>query len=153
MSTRSLVLTYLTLALLLSGCTNPASDQKALTQEQVEDAAWGALEPNTSSHDRANWQTETLELVEGQHVADRFEGESAPGCMGPKPPPNQPVSPSATYWHVVMRPVPVTPQPWGGTPAPTAPPLIPEPFTREAQFLLDADQGTVVARKLMCVIY
>jgi hypothetical protein len=114
MSTRSLVFVCLTLALLLSGCTNPAVDQKALTQEQVVDTAWQALEPNTSSHDQANWQTHTVELVEGQQVADRFEGESAPGCMGPKPPPNQQVSPSATYWHVVMRPVPVTPQPRGG---------------------------------------
>jgi hypothetical protein len=111
------------------------------------------LEPNTASHDQANWQVETVELVKGEQVADQFEGQPAPGCLGAQPPANQPINPTDRYWYVVLRPAPVTPRPWVGTPSPTAPPLIPEPFTREAQFLLDAGQGGVVARRLLCVIY
>ena len=120
-----------------------------LTEQEALDAAWNALEPNTASHDQSNWHA-TAELVDGQGVAGRFESEPAPGCLGPTPSPNKQFS-SGKYWYVILEPVPVTPRP--GTPSPTAPPLIPEPFTRQAQFLLDATEGTVVARKLSCVIY
>ena len=153
MSTRRLVLACLTLALFVSGCISLSSDEKFLTEQQALDAAWQALEPYTSSHDQANWQTVAVRLVEGQEVASQFEGQPAPGCIGPTPPSNKQISTSSTYWYVVLRPAPATPLPKPGTPSPTAPPLIPEPFVSQALFLLDTTEGTVVARKLSCVIY
>jgi len=148
-----LVLTCVAITLFISGCISPSSDEKYLTKQQALDAAWKALEPNTTSHDQANWQATTVELVDSQEVAGQFEGEAAPGCLGPTPPPNRQISTSGRYWYVVLQPTSATPVPHPGTPSPTAPPVIPEPFTRQAQFLLDATEGTVVARKLSCVIY
>jgi hypothetical protein len=52
-----------------------------------------------------------------------------------------------------MQPLPATAQP---VPtefySPTAPPFVPEAFTKEARFLIDMG-GDVVARKIGCVIY
>lgn len=125
-----------------------------LKEEQVLDAAWDALEPNTSSHDRGNWDVVEVGQVTGKQVAERFEGEPAPGCWsGPEPPGNDEIQAGKTYWYVQMRPKPVTPVPQEGTPSPTAPPLIPEPFLRDAHFLIDPQGGEIVARKLICVIY
>ena len=145
-----LVLACVAITLFISGCAS--SDENYLTEQQALDAAWKALEPNTSSHNQANWQAVTIRLVDGHEVAGQFEGEPAPGCVGTTPPPNKQIS-AGKHWHVVMQPTPATPRPFPDTPSPTAPPLIPEPFTREARFLLDARDGTVVARKLLCVIY
>ncbi len=118
---------------------------------RAQDAAWNALEPNTSSHDRANWLVVTVEQTTGRAVAERFSGRVAPGCPGPEPPANQAIDPGAAYWYVVFQPKPATPS---GTPlSPTAPPFVPEPSVREAQFLVAADGGTVVARHVACVIY
>jgi hypothetical protein len=93
-----------------------------------------------------------VEHVQGRDVADQFAGEPAPGCWkGPAPVPNGEIQPAASYWNVEMSPLPATPLA-GPTLSPTAPPTIPEPFLRRALFLLDAD-GSVVARKLYCVVY
>jgi len=133
-------------------CASPSGGQR-LTDRQALEAAWAALEPNTSSHDQANWQATALKLVEGQAVAGQFEGGSTYGCPGPTPAPNQPIGAACRYWYVVLQPVPVTPRPALGTPAPTAPPLVPEPFARKAELLVEATDGSVVARKLWCVVY
>ena len=87
-------------------------------------------------------------------MSDEFEGEPAPGCPLPGEglPANEFIRADTTYWYVMLRPRAATPQAQGGEPSPTAPPLIPEPFVREARFLLDAG-GAVAARTLSCVIY
>ena len=129
-------------------------DTSELSQLQVLDIVWQALEPNTASHDRSNWQVIEAETVSGGSLAGRFEGEPAPGCWsGPEPPENEDVISSKNYWYILMAPSPATPEPFDGTPSPTAPPQIPEPFLREAHFLVDPKSGEVIARKLLCVIY
>lgn len=129
-------------------------EKSALNQSQVIDIVWQALEPNTSSHTRSNWQMEKAQLVPGENVAERFEGIPSLGCWsGPEPVENKDVILTKDYWYILMVPKPATPEPFYGTPSPTAPPLIPEPFLREAHFLVDPDTGDVVARKLICVIY
>ena len=65
--------------------------------------------------------------------------------------PNGEIKPEGDYWFVGMSPKSATPLP-RPTLSPTAPPFIPEPFLRQALFLIDMD-GNVVARKLFCVIY
>jgi hypothetical protein len=123
-------------------------------RSQVVEIVWEALEPNTSSRERSNWQVVEVRSVSGESVAERFEGDPAPGCWsGPEPPENKAVRASKTYWYVLMVPTPATPEPYPGTPSPTAPPQIPEPFLREAHFLVDPRTNEIVARKLHCVIY
>jgi hypothetical protein len=139
-------------ALAVAAC-GPAGGS-GLTEQQALDAAWTALDPNTSSHDRAVWEVISVEQVNGRDVADEFEGRPAPGCPGPEPPANGQIDSGATYWHVVMQPLPATSLP---VPtefySPTAPPYVPEAFTKQAQFLIDASTGDIVARRLGCVIY
>ncbi len=131
-----------------------AGDIPDTSQSQVIDIVWEALEPNTSSHERSNWQAVEVGSVTGESVAELFEGEPAPGCWsGPKPVENKEIRASKSYWYVLMIPNPATPEPFDGTPSPTAPPRIPEPFLREAHFLVDPKTGEILARKLMCVIY
>jgi hypothetical protein len=128
--------------------------QSVFGKSQVIDIVWDALEPNTSSHNRLNWQVVQAELVTGGSVVEHFEGEPAPGCWsGPKPPENQEIDPINEYWYVLMAPLPATPDPFYGTSSPTAPPLIPEPFLKQAHFLIDPNTGDILARKLICVVY
>ena len=125
-----------------------------INQLQAIDNVWVALEPNTSSHNRSNWQVEEAQLVPGESVSEHFEGEPAPDCwFGPEPVKNKIVSSTKTYWFVLMTPNPVTPVPSYSTPSPTAPPQIPEPFLKYAYFLVDSESGEIMARKLICVIY
>lgn len=117
--------------------------------------AWADLEPRTSSGDLANWQLIEVEQLRGADAAGQFEGEIAPGCWrGPTPQPNQTIHAAQSYWLVHMRPKPATAEPWphDGTPPATAPPMIPEPFLREAFYLMNED-GHIIARKFVCVIY
>jgi hypothetical protein len=138
-------------AVLLSGC---ASDAESVSEQQAVDRAWQALEPNTSSEDRTKWRVVAAHEVTGSQVAAEFEGEAALGCWkGPTPAPNQPIRESGSYWYVHLAPHAVTRNPKYTPISPTAPPPIPEPFLREARFLIDAQDGRVVARKLFCVIY
>jgi hypothetical protein len=138
-----------TLILVLGAC----SDQTvSLSEQQAVDKAWQALEPNTSSHDRTHWELGEVRQVLGQEVTAQFGGDPAPGCLGPKPPANGEIQSSRSYWYVQLKPRPATPLPEAEI-SPTAPPAIPEPFTRQALFLVDPTDGSIVARKLFCVIY
>jgi hypothetical protein len=144
--------------LLLAGCgsgteptATPEPGPPRLDRPQAVDLAWAALEPNTSSHNRANWEVLEVRQVPGASVAAEFEGWSFSGaCRGPAPPPNGAIDPSETYWYVKMQPQPATPS--GPSMSPTAPPLVPEPFMTWAVFLLD-DYEQVIARVLACVVY
>ena len=94
------------------------------------------------------------QVVSGGDVMDQFSHEPAPGCLGPMPPANTAIVQGGHYWFVHMRPASVTPVPVPTEMySPTAPPAIPEPFTREARFLIDPAGGHVIARALSCVIY
>jgi len=131
-----------------------ASDQpEPLGEQQALDAAWAALEPNTSSHSIANWQVIEVRQVAGREVAEQFADTTFYGCPGPKPPANEAIEPTSDYWYVDMEPRPATSVPRNRTVSPTEPPAIPEPFTRQALFLIDVADGRVVARKLFCVVY
>jgi hypothetical protein len=153
------------MVLIISSCSKylPALSQSqevdpeekpAISQVQMIDIVWVALEPSTSSHNRSNWQVLEARLAIGENVAERFAGDPAPGCWsGPKPAENKGINAKENYWFVLLTPKPATPMPFYGTPSPTAPPLIPEPFLREASFLVDSETSDIVARKLICVIY
>ena len=144
-----LLIVFLILA--LGACSGEVT---SLSEQKVIDIAWEALEPNTSSHDISNWEVVEAQKVKGQQVAEHFEGEPAPGCWkGPTPPANDSISSSRSYWFVHMRARPATPLPEEGEVSPTAPPLMPEHFLRQAFFLLDASDGRIVARSLHCIIY
>src|SRR5215510_720612 len=96
------------LTLIFTACSGSAPPKEA----QVLNRVWQALEPNTSSHNQANWEVVESRSVSGREVSDRFEGGPDPGCVpGPTPPPNRPISPDATYRYVQMRPRPATPLP------------------------------------------
>jgi len=148
---KALYLVGVLLAVALSACCT-GLPEPVIDGTVVPDIAWDALAPNTSSGDRANWQVTVAEVVTGRDVADEFEGEAWLGCWkGPTPVPNGAIQAGADYWYVEMQPKAATPLP-RPTLSPTAPPSIPEPFLRQALFLIDMD-GNVVARKLFCVIY
>ena len=128
----------------------PVSEKKAI------EIAWDALEPNTSSHAFESWEVTEARQVTGEEVQDvvkRLGDRPAPGCSGPKPPANEEVSSTRTYWLIRMHPRPATPVPDKYPLGPTAPPNIPEPFVNLASFLIDAGRGDVVARQLYCLIY
>lgn len=130
------------------------SPDNSQSEQQIVDIAWDALAPNTSSHSLSNWEVVEVRRVTGQEVAAQFEGKPAPGCwQGPTPPANRKINLSGTYWFVEMKPQPATPLPREGTISPTAPPAIPEPFLRQALFLINVDGHQITARRLFCVIY
>jgi hypothetical protein len=141
------------LALALAACS---AQTTALSEQQVVSIVWQALEPNTSSHNQANWEVISVQSVVGQEVHDLFEGEPVHGgcASGPLPPDNATITPNRSFWHVVMKPRPVTPQPWPTEQfSPTAPPHVPEPLVYEAHFLVDGSTGEIAGRKLYCNIY
>ena len=148
----------LALVLVLAACGtateapgSPEPGPPAIERDQVIELAWEALEPNTRSHDRANWTVVEVQTVSGRSVAEEFKGWTYHGaCGGPEPPPSGEIDPSESYWYVEFRPAPATPS--GPSMSPTAPPLVPEPFMHQALFLID-DGGQVIARMLACVVY
>lgn len=163
---RIFALSTLVITLLVS-CSNslPAEDQVSnpnadfedvpmLGKLQVIDIVWDALEPNTSSHNLSNWQAMEVEMVTGEDVIEQFEGEPATGCwFGPKPPENREINPTKEYWYVLMTPYQATPESFYGTPSPTAPPLIPEPFLKYAHFLVEPTEDEIISRRLICIVY
>jgi hypothetical protein len=147
------LLFFACLTLVLTACSAQVTP---LSEQQVTDIAWRALESNTSSHNQAAWEIVGVRTVTGREVQDLFEGKPVPGgcAPGPAPPDNEAIALGDSYWYVEMRPRSATPrhQPTEQF-SPTAPPSVPEPFVYQAHFLVDASTGQVVARKLMCVIY
>jgi hypothetical protein len=141
------------LTLALTACSARAVP---LGQKQVSEIVWQALEPNTSSHNQSAWEIVNLQSITGKEVQTLFEGGPVPGGCAPGPPPpgNATIMPNGSYWYVQMKPLSATPQAQAAEQfSPTAPPNIPEPFVYQADFLVDASTGQIVARKLHCVIY
>jgi hypothetical protein len=146
-------LTYLRLlslaVLVLVACGNPP---KVINEQTAVDAAWQALDPYTSSHNRAYWQATTVRLEQGANVAKEFEHNPiGSGCWGPTPTPNISISSNTTYWYVVMQKKPMTAVPKTRV-SPTEPPLVPDWNIYEAHFLVDANNSQVLARSLRCIV-
>jgi hypothetical protein len=127
-----------------------------LSEQQVVDIVWQALEPNTSSHNQSAWEVVSVQTVTGEEVQELFVGKPIPGgcAPGPMPPDNASITLDGSYWYVQMQPRSASPQPQPTEQfSPTAPPAVPEPFVYQAHFLVDASTGQIAARKLYCVIY
>lgn len=136
--------------------STPAPSPIPLSEQQVIDIVWQALDPNTSSHNQAAWEIVGMQTVTGREVQDLFEVEPVPGRCAPGPTPhdNATIALDGSYWYVQMRPRFATPRPQPSEQfSPTAPPNVPEPFLYQVHFLVEAGTGQVVARKLQCVIY
>lgn len=153
-----IALPAIALMLALAGCgsrtgptATPEPGPPRLSPSEAVDLAWQALEPNSASHNRANWVVLEVRQVSGRSVAEEFEAWTFLGaCGGPPPAPNGRIEPSKTYWHVAMAPLPATPS---GPPLdPKGPPPVPEPSIYRAVFLID-EYGQVIARVLACVAY
>jgi hypothetical protein len=124
-----------------------------LSEQQVVDTAWLALEPNTISHDRTAWEIISVQVVIGQKIQNLFEDAQLYCGFGPEPTSNATISPADSYWYVLMKPRSATPLPQPTDYSPTAPPWIPEPFVDEARFLIDDSTGQIVARNFLCIVY
>jgi WD40 repeat protein len=124
-----------------------------VNRQQLMDLAWAALDPNTSSHNQADWEVVEVRQATGHEVSGYFSAEPELACPGPEPPANKLIDPSTTYGFVDMRPWPATPVSPDPPISPTAPPNVPEPFLQRALFLLDLDSGQIIARALSCIIY
>jgi hypothetical protein len=147
---RSFFIACLTLTLTLSCST----ENIPLSEKQVVDIVWLALEPNTSSHDKTAWEIVTVQEVTGQEIQDVFDDANTYCGFGPKPTNNVQISLNNSYWYIQMRPRSATPQPIPTELySPTAPPIIPEPFIYEVHFLVDARTEQIVARNFYCIIY
>jgi hypothetical protein len=123
------------------------------SEQQVRDLAWQALEPNTSSHDRAAWEVIEIRKVIGRDITMQFTNVNFYGCLeGPTISTNNGIDPSIIYWFVHMEPRRATPLPQQQTVPYTQIPFIPEPFIYKALFLIDSTNGKVVARNFFCVM-
>lgn len=119
-----------------------------LTQSQVIDIAWKALEPNTSSQNRSNWDILQAEKVTGLQVVDQFGDAGYLKCPGPAMPENLAIRASTEYWYIKAVPVHLLEGSQKASNAPDG--LVPEPILQEATFLIDPFSGQVVARKFFC---
>ena len=151
-----LLRSFTSMACLTLALTACSAKVVPLSEQQVVEFVWQALEPNTSSHNQSAWEIVGVQAVTGREVQDLFAGEPVPGgcAPGPTPPNNARIALDGSYWYVQMQPRSATPRPQPTEQfSPTAPPAVPEPFVYQAHFLVDASTGQIVARKLYCVIY
>lgn len=145
-NTRFLFL-VLFLVLNVTGC-----GASSVTQDAAVTAAWNALDPVTTAHNRANFELSEARLVQGKEVAQNFANERTNAyCWGTRVPANSAIDFNSQYWYVhlkrrVMTPIPVT------RVSPTQPPAIPDWNIPEAFFLIDARTGQVIARRILCVV-
>ncbi len=144
-----LLLTLLAL-FALSGCSDISS---RVSQQLAIDAAWQDLDPITTSHNRANFEAVESRRVSGSEIAERFNADKINSyCWGAKITANAAVSPSTTYWYVVLHRRSMTELPVTRA-SPTDPPAIPDSRIYEAHFLVDGTTGQVVARYIPCIVY
>jgi hypothetical protein len=149
-SRRGKGLLLIILALLLVSCLDQTETVNA---QEALDITWRTLKPYSSSKDRDKWEISELRKVAGRDVVSEFAEINFAYCPGPAPKENQAIKPTGRYWYIVVQPHPATPMPPVGETSPTAPPNIPEPFVREASFLIDMFDGTLIAVKMNCVVY
>lgn len=158
---RPLFYTLLYTAGLLLALAACAPRPTRLGQDQVRDIAWRALEPNTATQSRSNWELRQAQKVNGREVVDQFTAFGTRKCPGPIPPENLAIRASGEYWYIQAVPknraadsgnepdnaaLMNSATPDGATPGATEP----EPILQEATFLIDPFSGQVVARKFYC---
>jgi len=134
----------------LSACDRPTR----LTQGQVIDLAWNALEPYTASQRRENWDILQAEKVTGLQVVDQFGDVVYRQCPGPALAENLAIHASGEYWYIKVTPKHLLedkPKPNNNAKIGSAPDgQVQEPILKEATFLIDPFSGQVVARKFYC---
>ncbi len=145
------LLLFVPLLFSLAACNSRPS---RLTQGQVIDLAWKALEPYTSSQRRENWDILQAEKVTGLQVVDQFGDVVHRKCPGPALAENQAIHASGEYWYIKVAPkhlIEDKPKPNSNSKVGSAPEgLIPEPILQEATFLIDPFSGQVVAQTFNC---
>jgi hypothetical protein len=139
----------LLVCLLLCACT---SRKPGIPQQKAEALAWQALQPYTSSKNRANWNVYETRFVRGDTLPFTLQNKRDETCFrmyfSQLPSPEN-IQSTIEYWLIEFVTRPATPQ---GTPySVTAPPNIPEPFIISATLLIDATNGEVAAFRLSCV--
>lgn len=131
--------------MLLAAC---GPSQRRLRMDQVLDIAWGALQPNTSSQNRTNWEVVEAAKVLGRDVVNLFSPNGLDRCPIPQPPENQAIRASSEYWYVRTKPIAAFPAGSGSSnPGEVS---APEPFIKTALFLIDPFTGQITARKFIC---
>jgi hypothetical protein len=124
------------------------------SEQQVENIAWQALNPYTTSHNRDAWEIIEIKKVVGSDIIDQFENQDYYGCnTAANLVSDSGVDPSKVYWFIHMEPRPTTPLPvpsklW----SPTNQGFLPEPNLYNALFLIDPVSGQVLVRRLGCAI-
>jgi hypothetical protein len=135
------------LLIALVGCESPTA-----TPQSAIDAAWTALDPVTTSHNRANFEPVEVLQVTGKEVEKTFANQKTnASCWGTRVPANSSIGADTQYWFVHLAHRAMTPMPATRV-SPTQPPAIPDWNIPEAFFLIDAHSGQVVARIIPCVV-
>lgn len=132
-------------SLVLAAC---GKDAKGVRMDQATDIAWRALEPNTSSQNRRNWEMKQAQRVSGRDVVAEFTPFGLDECPIPLPPENQAIRAASEYWYVRAEPISSSKATSGA--GKTGEVANPEPFLKAASFLIDPFSGQVVARKFVC---
>lgn len=121
-----------------------------LSQQQALDIAWQALQPNTTSTNRGDWDIIEVKRVTGGEVVQEFALSRSNNCPGPIPPDNQAIKITSEYWYVKTFPHALVAAARKGTTATNDQAPRSTPAVHEATFLIDIFNGQVVARKLTC---
>jgi hypothetical protein len=127
-----------------------------LSEQKVRDLAWKALNPYTLSHNRDAWEVIEIRKVFWKDISDQFTSGYYYGCRTKTTQESdRPIDLSKVYWYVHMEPRPVTPlPPRRNEPVGTGnPPIKPEMNIENALFLIDPDNGQIIARRLGCIVY
>ncbi len=135
------------LALLLSACIKT---EKSYNQQEALEIAWKTLDPNTTAHNRDDWEIHAAAKVRGSEVVKEFAQVHPANCPGPVPPDNMPIKLTSEYWYIKVLPHPEALRPSTETESPDLVLVKPEPNITEAEFLINLYGGEVVARKIIC---
>jgi hypothetical protein len=105
------LLSFASMASLILALTACSAKVVTLSEQQIVEIVWQALEPNTSSHNQSAWEIVGVQAVTGREVQDLFAGEPVPGrcAPGPTPPDNARIALDGSYWYVQMQRRPATP--------------------------------------------
>jgi hypothetical protein len=138
--------------IIIATCLLPACNKNnhTLGQQDALEIAWKTLDPNTISHNREDWEIHKAQKVYGKDVVNEFASARFVNCPGPEIPENMPIKITSEYWYVKVVPHPEALRAQKGTNSAELVPVVPEPNIKEATFLIDAYDGNVIARKLVC---
>jgi len=147
---RSLVSLFLLLIFVTPNLAGCIENEKSINQQEALEFVWQALDPNTMSHNREDWEIHAADRVYGKDVVSEFAAIHRVNCPGPSIPENKPIKITAEYWYIKVVPHPEALRRQQGTSSPELVPVVPEPNIEEAVFLIDLFNGDVIARKILC---